>query len=138
MVALPRAIQALILFSTVLGVFFLWQAYPLLPPVVFYGLLFGWGLFAVDSALTFIRPRLSYYLGMALAAIALTETLSQPEHYALVENGDLAATVTIVLGSASQALLIILAGYYVVTSRRKDPWAWPGEDSSDSDVAPAE
>ncbi len=133
MSALPRAIQGLILFSTALGVFFLWQAYPLLPPSVRYALFFGWGLFVVDSVLTFVRPKLSYYLGIALAAVALAESLAQPEHYAFVENGNLPATVTLVLGSASQGLLIILIGYFLLSTRKQDPWAWPAEDSEQAD-----
>ena len=126
--ALPRAIQGLILFSTLLGVFFLWQAYPLIFPVVpyvFYALLLGWVLFVLDSILTFTRPRLSYYLGIVLAAIALTETLTQPEHYSLIQGGNISATIILTLGSISQALLIVLVGYYVLTSRKEDPWAWP-------------
>ncbi len=124
-----RAVQGLILFSTLLGVAFLWQAFPLLPRDVFYILLFGWALFAVDSALTFVRPRASYILGLVLAAIALTETVSQPEHYALVENGNLPATLTLVSGSVAEALLIILVVYYLFTERKKDPWAWPDEEA---------
>ena len=141
MSALQRGVQGLILFSTVLGVFFLWQAYPLIFPVVpyvFYALLFGWVLFVFDSILTFYRPKASFYLGIVLAAIALTETLSQPEHYSLIQGGNLPATFIIILGSVSQALLIVLAGYYLITTRKEDPWAWPGGESSDSDVAPAE
>ncbi len=129
MSALPRAIQGLILFSTALGVLFLWQAHSLVPPDVFYVLLFGWGVFVVDSVLTFVRPKLSYYLGAVLAAVALAETLSQPEHYALVENGNVLATVTLVLGSVTQGLLIILIGYFLLSTREQDPWAWPAEES---------
>jgi hypothetical protein len=47
----------------------------------------------------------------------------------LVESGDLSATVTLILGSVAQALLIILVVYYVVSERRKDIWAWPGAES---------
>ena len=68
--SITRVIQALILSSAVLGVFFLWEAYPLLPPDVFYALTFGWLLFVFDGALTFVRPRVSYYLGLALAVVA--------------------------------------------------------------------
>jgi hypothetical protein len=125
MIAVPRAIQGVIIFSTLLGVFFLWQAYPLLPGDVFYILLFGWALFAIDSVLTFLRPKLSYYLGLVLGIIALFETLSQPEHYALIESGNFPATLTLVLGSIAQALLIILVGYYLISQRKKDQWAWP-------------
>jgi len=125
MIAVPRFIQLLIIFSTVLGVFFLWQAYPLLPHDVFYILTFGWVLFAIDSVLTFLRPKVSFYLGLVLAIIALFETLSQPEHYSLVENGNLPASITLVLGSTAQALLIILVGYFLISQRKKDEWAWP-------------
>jgi len=129
MVSTARVIQGLIIFSAILGVFFLWQAQPLLPPDVFDILTFGWLLFIFDSVLTFVRPRISYYLGLVLAIIALGETLSQPEHYALVENGNVPATIILVLGSAAQALLIGSVLWYTISERRKDPWAWPGAES---------
>ena len=84
MVTAGKVIQGLIVFSAVLGVFFLWQAQPLLPPEVFGVLTFGWLLFVVDGILTFVRPSISYYLGLVLAVAALSETLAQPEHYALI------------------------------------------------------
>ncbi|MDA4126145.1 MAG: hypothetical protein OK452_02930 [Thaumarchaeota archaeon] len=124
-----RTIQGLILFSTVLGVFFLWQVYLLLPAVAFYFVAVGWGLFLVDSILTFVRPRAAYYLGLTLGILALGETLSQQAHYALIMSGNLTATATLVLGSTAQAMLISLVIYYVVARRRKDPWAWPGANS---------
>ena len=129
MMSVTKVIQGLILFSTILGVFFLWQAQPLLPPDVFDILTFGWLLFVVDSILTFMRPKISYYLGLVLAVVALSETLTQPEHYALVENGNIPATIILVLGSAAQALLICSVLWYIVSERRKDPWAWPGAES---------
>jgi len=129
MSTLARMIQGLILFSTLLGVVFLWQASQLLPAIAFDFVAVGWGLFVVDSALTFLRPKASYYLGLVLAVLALGETLSQPEHYALVGSGNLLAAVTIVLGSLAQVLLIVAVGYYIVSERRRDPWAWPGAES---------
>jgi len=129
MSALARMIQGLILFSTLLGVVFLWQVYPLLPTIAFDFVAVGWVLFIVDSALTFLRPKASYYLGLVLAVLALGETLSQPEHYALVGSGNLLAAVTIVLGSLALVLLIVAVGYYLVSERRRDPWAWPGAES---------
>jgi hypothetical protein len=129
MASAARAIQGLILFSAALGVFFLWQAQPLLPPDIFYILTFGWLLFVLDSVLTFVRPKVSYYFGLVLGVVALVETLSQPEHYALVENGNVPATIILVLGSLAQALLIIMVVYYVISERRRDPWAWPGAKS---------
>jgi hypothetical protein len=124
-----RAIQGLILFSTAIGVIFLWQVYPLLPAFGFDFVALGWVLFLVDSILTFIRPTVSYYLGLALALLALGETLSQPAHYALIESGSLTATATLVVGSSTQAMLIVLVVYYILARRRKDPWAWPGANS---------
>ena len=117
------------MFSTLLGVVFLWQVYPLLPTIAFNFVAVGWVLFIVDSALTFLRPKASYYLGLVLAVLALGETLSQPEHYALVGSGNLLAAVTIVLGSLALVLLIVAVGYYLVSERRRDPWAWPGAES---------
>jgi hypothetical protein len=129
MMSAARVIQGLIIFSAILGVFFLWQAQPLLPSDVFDILTFGWLLFVVDSILTFVRPKVSYYLGLVLAIIALSETLTQPEHYALVENGNVPATIILVLGSVTQALLIASVLWYILSERRKDPWAWPGAES---------
>lgn len=124
-----RAIQGLILFSTVLGVLFLWQVYPLLPAFAFDFVALGWVLFLADSILTFVRPRASYYLGLVLAILALGETVSQQAHYALVASGNLPATATLVLGSAAQVLLVVLVVYYLLSGRKEDPWAWPGAKS---------
>lgn len=129
MVELPRAIQGLILFSTLLGAVFLFQVYQLLPADAFDIVSFGWVLFLIDSALTFVRPRISFYVGLVLAIVALVETLSQPQHYVLIASGDLGATATIVVGSIAEVLLIVLAAYYLFTKRGKDPWAWPGAKS---------
>jgi hypothetical protein len=128
-VSLAKAIQGVIIFSTVLGVFFLWQAYPLVPTDVFDFVAFGWVLFVFDSVLTFVKPRVSYYFGMALGVIALGETLSQPEHYQLVASGNVPATIILVLGSITEALLIVLVAIYIVGEQKKDPWAWPGARS---------
>jgi hypothetical protein len=129
--SLPRVVQGLILFSTVLGVVFLWQAYPLLPSDAFGFVAFGWVLFVVDSCLTFIRPMASYYLGIVLGVIALGATLSQPAHFALVGSGAILASATIILGAAAEVLLVIIGAYYVITIRKKDAWEWPGAKSQD-------
>lgn len=123
MSAVPRAIQVLILFSTVLGVFFLAQAYPVLPSYVFYFVSLGWVLFIVASVLTFFRPKASFYLALVLAVAALASTLSQPQHYALVKSGNIPATVTLFLGSGAEILIVVLALYYFLTGQRGSPWA---------------
>jgi hypothetical protein len=125
-----RMIQGLVIFSTVLGVLFLWEAYPLLPAVGFYFVAFGWALFAVDSVLTFVRPRVSYYIAFALALLALFETLSRPEHLSILQGSNLLASATLVLGSVAQALLLILVPLQFIRLRReKAEWAWPGAKS---------
>ena len=130
MVSLPRAIQGVILFSTAFGAVFLYEVYPLVPDFVFYSVAFGWVLFVADSVLTFVRPKLSFYLGMALAIIALAVTLATPEHFQFIASGNVPATATLVVGWASEILLILLVGLYIRGSRREDPWRWPGEEPS--------
>ena len=122
---LPRMIQGLIIFSTVLGVLFLWQAYPLLPSDAFVFVASGWVLFVADSILTFFRPLASYYLGVVLGVIALGATLSQPAHFALVGSGAPLASATIIAGSAAEALLVVTGAYYLITHRKENPWKWP-------------
>jgi hypothetical protein len=125
-----REIQGLVIFSTILGILFLWLAYPLLPPLGFYFVAFGWVLFMVDSSLTFIRPRISYYLAFVLAMLALFETVSRPEHLSILLGSNFLASATLVLGSTAQALLLILVPMHFIRRRRKkDVWAWPGAKS---------
>ncbi|MDG6988881.1 MAG: hypothetical protein JRN21_06095 [Nitrososphaerota archaeon] len=127
MASIQRAIQVSILFATLFGVPFLVEVYPVLPAFVFDSVAFGWVLFVADSALTFVRPRASYYLGLVLAAVALLVTWSQPEHLRLIEGGDLVAAATIVIGTIAEVAIIGLTAYFLASGSRKDPWAWPGK-----------
>ncbi len=129
MSALPRAIQGTILASTVFGVAFLYEVYPVLPSFVFDSVLFGWMLFVVDSALTFVRPKISFYVGMVLAIIALVVTLSSPAHWALITNGDIPATLTLLTGWTLEVLLIVLVGFFILGGRKEDAWDWPGKSA---------
>ena len=129
MTALPRVIQGLIVFSTVLGAVFLWQAYPVLPTDAFGFVAFGWVLFVVDCILTVVRPLASYYLGVVLAVVALGSTLSEPAHFTLVESGNLLASATIVLGSTAEILLAATGVYYLLTRRRTKLQREPGGNS---------
>lgn len=119
-------IRALILFSTVLGVPFLVQVYPLLPATAFYFVALGWLLFLIDSALTFFRLKPSFYLAFVLAILALGESLGQSAHYSLLQSGNLQGAATLVAGALAQVLLLILIPYFFISERKKDPWAWPG------------
>jgi len=116
-----KLIQGLILFSTLFGVLFLWEVYPLLPTSVFEVLTFGWVLWVIDSLLTFVRPKVSHYLGLVLALITMAATLSQPEHYSLVASGDLEATATLVVGTTAQIILVLAVIYRYAVSGRSKP-----------------
>jgi hypothetical protein len=116
--SIGRLIQTLILFSTILGIFFLWEVYSLLPSFVFDFLALGWFLFLVDSVLTFVRPRISYFLGLVLAILTLAASIPQPEHYSLIASGNVEATVTLILGSSAQAGIIVSVAYYALKTRR--------------------
>ena len=112
-----KLIQALILFSTLFGVLFLWEVYDLVPAFVLQLLAFGWVLWVIDSLLTFARPRVSHYFGLLLALLTLAATLSQPEHYSLVASGDLEATATLIVGSVAQVSLIVMVVYRYALAR---------------------
>jgi len=110
-------IQALVFFSTVLGVIFLAQVYGLLPIPIFTFVALGWALFLLDSILTVLRPKLSYYLAFVLALLALVSSLPRSAHYALVTGGSLLAAVTFVLGTAAQVLLVLLVPIHLLRER---------------------
>ena len=112
------AVQALVLFSTALGILFLWQAGGLLPAPVFYAISAGWALFLVDSILTFVRPRVSHYLAIVLAALALAVSLPQSAHYAFIQEGAVLPATIFIAGSAAQVLLLIFAPYHILATRR--------------------
>ena len=123
MSALTRAIQGLILFATLFGVAFLYEVHPVLRSFVFYSVAFGWVLFVVDSALTFVRPKASYYLGLVLSVVAFGITWSQPAHFQLMANGNVPATITIFVGSAVELLIIASVLFYAFSARKSAPWA---------------
>ncbi len=118
---LGRTIQGLIIFSTLLGALFLWEARSLLPAMVFDVIFVGWVLFIADSVLTFVRPVASYYLGMALAVLGLVTSLPQPAHYAFFQDGQVLAASIFALGSAAEIAIVVLVAYYVVLSRGQSP-----------------
>jgi hypothetical protein len=113
-----RAIQVLIIASTLLGVALLWEIHSMVPPEVFDTIAFGWILFVIDSALTFLKPGVSYYIGLVLALLALGASLPQSAHWAFIQNGLLVPSVIFVSGSVVQVLVIIFVVSYLVRERR--------------------
>jgi len=109
-----RAIQSLVLFSTLLGAIFLVQVYGVLPPLAIDLVATGWVLFVVDSVLTFVAPNASYVLAFALAILALASSLPQSSHYSFLVNGDLIPAATFVIGTAAQILLIVVLLYHFI------------------------
>jgi len=107
-----------VLFSTLLGVVFLWQAADLLPGFVFDFIAFGWVLFVLDSLLTFVRPKVSYYLAFVLGILALSASLPQSAHWAFVQEGDLVPAGIFIAGAIAQVLLLILVPLHFLIQRR--------------------
>jgi hypothetical protein len=114
-----KAIQAMVLFSTLLGMLFLVQANGLLPALVFDFVATGWILFVVDSVLTFAAPRPAYALAFVLAILALASSLPQSAHWAFIINGDLLPAATFVLGVVAQFSLLVLVPFHFMTERRR-------------------
>jgi hypothetical protein len=114
-----RAIQALVIFSTVLGVAFLWQVNGILPSYVFDFVATGWVLFLIDSVLSFMRPRFSYAMAFVLALLALTSSLPQSAHYVLIEEGAVLPAATFIAGTLAQVLLLVLVPYHFLVVRRR-------------------
>ena len=112
-------IQALIVFSVLIGASFLYEAQGLLPADVYTFVTVGWVLFVVDAVLTFVRPRLSYFLAFVLAILALASSLPENAHYAFIEQGDLVPALIFILGSAAQVLLIVMVPYHFLSARRR-------------------
>ncbi len=130
MVQTGRAIQVLIVASSFLGVALLIEINSVVPPDVFDFVAVGWALFVVDGVLTFVRPVISYYLGLVLAVLALSASLPQSAHWAFIENGLLIPSAIFVTGSAFQVLIIVLVVYYSFKMRRSGEWSWPGAKSA--------
>ncbi|MGP8125576.1 MAG: hypothetical protein ACLQEQ_06900 [Nitrososphaerales archaeon] len=130
MVQTGKAIQVLIVASSFLGVALLIEINSVVPSDVFDFVAVGWALFVVDGVLTFVRPVISYYLGLVLAVLALSASLPQSAHWAFIENGLLIPSAIFVTGSAFQVLIIVLVVYYSFKTRRSGEWSWPGAKSA--------
>jgi hypothetical protein len=96
------------------------QVYGVVPSWLFLSVSIGWGLFVVDTVLTFVRPRISYYLAFALAVLAFASSVPQTAHYAFIQQGLLLPSATFVLGSTIQVLLIVIVPYHLLKTRRHE------------------
>jgi hypothetical protein len=130
MSSMGRAIQAVIVFSTLLGVVFLWQVDGLVPPPVFDFVATGWVLFVIDCALTFVKPRASYALGLVLALLALATSLPESAHYAFIQEGAVLPAAIFLTGTGAQLLLIGLVSYYFVSGRGRSASGPAGNEAA--------
>jgi len=113
-----RAIQALIIASSVLGIALLLEINSIVPIDVFDFIAFGWVLFVIDSVLTFVKPTVSYYFGLVLALLALSASLPQSAHWSFIESGQLIPSAIFILGSILQVFIVVFVIYWTVALRR--------------------
>lgn len=116
---LRLAIDALVYLSVLLGAALLVQAFNQLPPGVAYAILGGWLVYILAALLVLRKVRFAYPLVMGLAVLTLVVSVPQPEHYALLDSGQILAGATFLLGSAAQVCLIILIPVYFLRNRKK-------------------
>ncbi len=116
---LGLTIDALVYLSVLLGAALLLQAFNQLPPSVAYAVLGGWLVYVVAAVLVLRKVRGAYPLVIGLAMLTLIVSLPQPEHYTLLNPGQILAGATFLLGSAVQVCLIILIPAYFLRSRKK-------------------
>ncbi len=112
------ALRSSLVFSSLLGPFFLWQVNGLLPQDVFYFLALGWLLIVADTLLSFVRPKASCYGGLALALLGLGASLPQSAHYAFIEEGALLPSFTFIAGSGALVLILVLAPLHLYLESR--------------------
>ena len=117
MASLGRAVQALIIFSALLGAVFLVEVYGNVPMLLFEIVAVGWIFFVADSIMTFVRPRVSYMMGFALALLTLLGSLPESSHYAFLAQGEYLQGATFILGSGAQFALLVLVPYYFYKHR---------------------
>jgi hypothetical protein len=120
MPTLAAALRGLILFSTLLGVLFLFLAFGSIPAPVFDLIGVGWVFFVAASVMLFVRPRTAFAMAFVLAILALSVSLPEPAHYAFFTAGEFLQGTVFLLGSSAQALLIVLVPYYFYKHRGGD------------------
>ncbi len=112
MPSLRRAIDSLIYLSVALGIVLLPQLYGVVPGWLFYSVLGGWLAYSLVAVLTATGRKVAYPLAFILAILTLAVSLPQPEHFSFVEAGLSLASITFLVGSVLQMMLLILIPVY--------------------------
>ncbi|MGA2972529.1 MAG: hypothetical protein ABSE39_07890 [Candidatus Bathyarchaeia archaeon] len=121
MLSLRRTIDLLIYLSVALGIVLLPQLYPLVPTWLFLSVLGGWLAYVIVAILAATGRRIAYPLAFVLSILTLAVSLPQPEHQSFVRAGLSLASLTFLVGSAFQLVLLILIPVYL----RKRPSSRP-------------
>ncbi len=108
MSSLRRTIDGAIYLSVAWGIVLLPQLYGLVPSWLFYSVLGAWLAYLIVAVLAATGRNVAHPLAFILAILTLTVSLPQPEHRSFVEAGVSLASITFLVGSALQLLLLIL------------------------------
>jgi hypothetical protein len=121
LLSLRRTIDLLIYLSVALGIVLLPQLYPFVPTWLFLSVLGGWLAYVIVAILAATGRRIAYPLAFVLSILTLAVSLPQPEHQSFVMAGLSLASLTFLVGSAFQLVLLILIPVYL----RKRPSSRP-------------
>jgi len=115
---LESGIKLLIYLSVIFGVVLLIQLYNLVPEWLFYAVFSGWVAYLIVALIAATGHKQAYPIALVLAVMTLLVSLPQPQHYAYVNAGLSLASVTFLVGSILQIMLIILDVIYITKRRR--------------------
>lgn len=117
MPSITRSINLLIFLSVAVGVVLLPQLYGLVPTWLFYSVLGGLLAYVLVAALAATGHRIAYPLAFVLSILTLAVSVPQPEHQSFVMAGLSLASLTFLVGSALQLVLVILIPVYYLRKR---------------------
>lgn len=115
--SLKRGVEVIIYLSVASGLVLLPQLYFMVPMWFFYSVLIGWLAYVLAAAAVASGRQAAYPFAFVISIITLFVSLPQPEHYAFVSAGLSLASLTFVIGSILQFILIILIPIYLLKRR---------------------
>jgi hypothetical protein len=123
MVSLRRLIDVSVYLSVAWGIVLLYQLYYAVPSWLFFSVVVGWLAYLGTAVLVAFGRRMAYPLVLVLAILTLAVSLPQPEHLAFVAAGLSLASITFLLGSALQLILLVLVPAYLLRRRNTARWS---------------
>jgi hypothetical protein len=116
--SLKKVADGLIYISVFVGLLLLYLASSQVPSWLLASLIIGEIAYAISAVAVARGIRQAYYAIIVLAILVLVVSLPQPDHYAFATQGEIAAFLVFVIGSALQIGLLILVPLYLVRSRK--------------------